>query len=77
MDELERALREICRRLGAENVWVNPDCGLKTRAEAEVWPSLQHMVEAAKRLRTQIALDATYAAGAAELAEKNGEALRA
>jgi 5-methyltetrahydropteroyltriglutamate--homocysteine methyltransferase len=75
--ELERALREICRRLGAENVWVNPDCGLKTRAEAEVWPSLQHMVEAAKRLRTQNALDATYAAGAAEPAERTGEALRA
>lgn len=61
--EIERALREICRRLGAERVWVNPDCGLKTRAEAEVWPSLRHMVEAARHLRTQIALDATYATG--------------
>lgn len=37
--------------LPTERVWVNPDCGLKTRNDDEVWPSLQHMVEAAERLR--------------------------
>ena len=32
-------------------VWVNPDCGLKTRADDEVWPSLANMVAAAQVLR--------------------------
>jgi 5-methyltetrahydropteroyltriglutamate--homocysteine methyltransferase len=34
------------------NLWVNPDCGLKTRAWAEVKPSLIHMVAAAKSMRS-------------------------
>ena len=35
----------------AENLWINPDCGLKTRGWAEVKPSLANMVEAARELR--------------------------
>ncbi len=34
-----------------EQLWVNPDCGLKTRSWDEVGPSLEHMVAAAKSLR--------------------------
>jgi 5-methyltetrahydropteroyltriglutamate--homocysteine methyltransferase len=37
--------------LPRRNLWVNPDCGLKTRAWEEVKPSLTHMVTAAKTLR--------------------------
>ena len=33
------------------NLWINPDCGLKTRAWKEVLPGLRNMAEAAKRLR--------------------------
>ena len=40
--------------LPRRNLWVNPDCGLKTRAWAEVKPSLIHMVEAAKALRSNL-----------------------
>ncbi|KAL8111217.1 hypothetical protein AgCh_019068 [Apium graveolens] len=36
-------------------LWVNPDCGLKTRKYAEVNPALKAMVDAAKLLRTQLA----------------------
>uniref|UniRef100_A0A6N2KSG1 Cobalamin-independent methionine synthase MetE C-terminal/archaeal domain-containing protein n=1 Tax=Salix viminalis TaxID=40686 RepID=A0A6N2KSG1_SALVM len=36
-------------------LWVNPDCGLKTRKYAEVKPALSNMVAAAKRLRTKFA----------------------
>ena len=39
------------RRIPAERLWVNPDCGLKTRGWAEVVPALTHMVEAARILR--------------------------
>lgn len=64
-EELLRTLKEFQRRLRHTDFWVNPDCGLKTRVDAEVWPSLAHMVAAAKRLRAKIALDTTYAAPAA------------
>lgn len=50
--EIVERLRNATRVLGAEHLWVNPDCGLKTRGDAEVWPSLTNMVEAAKALRS-------------------------
>jgi 5-methyltetrahydropteroyltriglutamate--homocysteine methyltransferase len=40
--------------LDAKQLWVNPDCGLKTRGWAEVRPALEHMVEAARQLRDQV-----------------------
>ena len=47
---LEKALSVI----DAGQLWVNPDCGLKTRGWAEVIPALRNMVAAAKALRTKI-----------------------
>lgn len=49
-----------------DRVWVNPDCGLKTRRWAEVIPSLKHMVEAAAVMRARLAAapDGTGVAGA-------------
>jgi methionine synthase (B12-independent) (EC 2.1.1.14) len=38
-------------RIPAERLWVNPDCGLKTRQWDEVIPALENMVAAAKTLR--------------------------
>jgi 5-methyltetrahydropteroyltriglutamate--homocysteine methyltransferase len=35
----------------AQRLWVNPDCGLKTRQWPEVIPALRNMVAAAKALR--------------------------
>ena len=49
--EIVERLRVSTAVLGAEHLWVNPDCGLKTRGDAEVWPSLEHMVAAARELR--------------------------
>jgi 5-methyltetrahydropteroyltriglutamate--homocysteine methyltransferase len=40
------------QRLFPEQIWVNPDCGLKTRGWAEVRPALVNMVQAAKQVRT-------------------------
>ena len=54
-DELEELLRKGCTRLSPEQIWVNPDCGLKTRGWAEIRPALANMVEAARRLRADFA----------------------
>jgi len=47
VDLLEKAKKNLDER----QIWVNPDCGLKTRAWPETKEALQHMVEAAKILR--------------------------
>ncbi|AJP59660.1 5-methyltetrahydropteroyltriglutamate--homocysteine S-methyltransferase [Pandoraea vervacti] len=44
-------MRKAAQRIPAQRLWVNPDCGLKTRQWAEVVPALQNMVAAAKTLR--------------------------
>jgi len=44
-------MRKAQERIPAERLWVNPDCGLKTRSWEEVLPALRNMVAAAKRLR--------------------------
>ncbi len=49
VDLLEKAVKVI----PADQIWVNPDCGLKTRGWAEVKPALQAMVDAARELRTR------------------------
>ncbi|WP_113700033.1 5-methyltetrahydropteroyltriglutamate--homocysteine S-methyltransferase, partial [Nonomuraea lactucae] len=52
-DEVEQLLRETLKVLPAGRVWVNPDCGLKTRAYEEVEASLSNMVAAARHLRDE------------------------
>src|SRR6266851_4439482 len=49
--EIEGLLRKALRFLSVEQLWVNPDCGLKTRKWEEVRPALATMVEAARDLR--------------------------
>lgn len=56
--EIETLLDRIIAVLDPRQVWVNPDCGLKTRGNAEVWPSLEHMVTAARELRQKAAVTA-------------------
>jgi 5-methyltetrahydropteroyltriglutamate--homocysteine methyltransferase len=55
--EMQQLLEKALRVLPPENIWVNPDCGLKTRGWAEVKPALRHMVEAARRLRGRFAAE--------------------
>jgi 5-methyltetrahydropteroyltriglutamate--homocysteine methyltransferase len=49
--EYEEILHAILRVLPVEQVWVNPDCGLKTRNWEEVRPALTNMVAAAQTVR--------------------------
>ncbi|MDE2167261.1 MAG: 5-methyltetrahydropteroyltriglutamate--homocysteine S-methyltransferase [Alphaproteobacteria bacterium] len=49
--EMEMLLKKATAVLTAEQIWVNPDCGLKTRSWDEVRPALTRMVAAAKSMR--------------------------
>ncbi|MGV0815125.1 5-methyltetrahydropteroyltriglutamate--homocysteine S-methyltransferase [Mycolicibacterium boenickei] len=51
VEEIAASLREALKAVPAERLWVNPDCGLKTRSTDEVTASLQHLVEAAAAVR--------------------------
>jgi len=51
--EMEQLIEKALRVLPPGNIWVNPDCGLKTRGWAEVKPALRNLVEAARRLRVR------------------------
>jgi 5-methyltetrahydropteroyltriglutamate--homocysteine methyltransferase len=50
-DDMAQLLGKARERLAPDQIWVNPDCGLKTRRWDEVVPALKNMVEAAKRAR--------------------------
>ncbi len=50
-EEMRDLLERASRVLDRGNLWVNPDCGLKTRGWDEVLPALRNMVEAARRMR--------------------------
>ena len=50
-DHIVNLMKKAAERIPAERLWVNPDCGLKTRQWNEVIPALSNMVAAAKTLR--------------------------
>ncbi|MBF6456819.1 5-methyltetrahydropteroyltriglutamate--homocysteine S-methyltransferase [Nocardia cyriacigeorgica] len=51
VEEITASLRAALKAVPAERLWVNPDCGLKTRGTAEVEASLRNMVAAARAVR--------------------------
>jgi 5-methyltetrahydropteroyltriglutamate--homocysteine methyltransferase len=51
VEEIVTALKAMRKVLRDRQIWVNPDCGLKTRGWAETVPSLKHLVAAARQLR--------------------------
>ncbi|MFM0500889.1 5-methyltetrahydropteroyltriglutamate--homocysteine S-methyltransferase [Paraburkholderia caffeinilytica] len=53
-EHIVNLMRKAAERIPAERLWVNPDCGLKTRAWEEVIPALKNMVAAARTLRAGI-----------------------
>ncbi|MGI4838528.1 MAG: 5-methyltetrahydropteroyltriglutamate--homocysteine S-methyltransferase [Janthinobacterium lividum] len=53
--EMVNLLSKAATRIPAERLWVNPDCGLKTRAWPETEAALLNMVAAARQLRSQLA----------------------
>ncbi|HJY24959.1 MAG TPA: 5-methyltetrahydropteroyltriglutamate--homocysteine S-methyltransferase, partial [Actinomycetes bacterium] len=57
VDEIATRLRLALAELPADRVWVNPDCGLKTRQESEVVPALRNLVAAAEQVRAELAME--------------------
>ena len=55
VEEMEGLIRKALDVLDTEQMWVNPDCGLKTRRWVEVRPALENMVQAAENVRTPVA----------------------
>lgn len=51
VEEITLALKKMLTKVSKEKLWVNPDCGLKTRGEEETVASLKNLVAAAKILR--------------------------
>lgn len=52
--EIEDRIDQILAKMDVSKVWINPDCGLKTRGNAETWPSLSHLVRAAQAVRERL-----------------------
>ncbi len=52
-DEMKELIKKASKLIDSKRVWVNPDCGLKTRGWSETTAALEKMVEAAKELRNE------------------------
>ena len=52
VEEIKITLHKMLQKIEIEKLWVNPDCGLKTRGEEETTKSLKNLVIAAKELRS-------------------------
>ncbi len=52
-DEMKELIKKASKLIDPKRVWVNPDCGLKTRGWPETTAALEKMVEAAKELRNE------------------------
>ena len=55
VDTMQRLLERACEVIPAERLWVNPDCGLKTRAWPETEAALANMIAAARSMRKKLA----------------------
>lgn len=55
-EEICRTLLSFLEKIPADRLWVNPDCGLKTRGEVETEASLKHMAEATRTIRTHLSV---------------------
>ena len=54
VEEIAQALQKMLKKIDKNKLWVNPDCGLKTRGIPETIASLKNLVEAAKIVREQL-----------------------
>ena len=54
VEEIEQALHRILAKVKKEKVWVNPDCGLKTRGEKETKASLKNLTQATQNIREEL-----------------------
>ncbi|MEE8856582.1 MAG: 5-methyltetrahydropteroyltriglutamate--homocysteine S-methyltransferase [Lactobacillus sp.] len=55
VSEIEATIKKILTKIPAQKVWINPDCGLKTRGVPETKASLTNLVAAAQSVRAELA----------------------
>ncbi|MCW7539828.1 5-methyltetrahydropteroyltriglutamate--homocysteine S-methyltransferase [Aquabacterium sp. A7-Y] len=60
VEEMQQLLDRACQVVDPRRLWVNPDCGLKTRRWTETMAALRHMVEAAKAVRARLTEEAVH-----------------
>lgn len=53
VEELKTAIHKMLENIPASKLWINPDCGLKTRGTTETVASLKNLVQAAKEVRAE------------------------
>ena len=54
VEEITRAIKIMLTKIEKDKLWVNPDCGLKTRGVPETEASLKNMVKAAEIIRAEL-----------------------
>ena len=65
VEEIMAHVERACGVIRSNRLWINPDCGLKTRGWTETEAALRGMVEAARRMRQRLSNGASDAAGSA------------
>ena len=53
-EEIKTTIEKILAKLPKEQIWINPDCGLKTRGYEEVVLALKNLVSATKKVRESL-----------------------
>ncbi len=56
-EEIKMIIERVLKVFPSDLIWINPDCGLKTRRWEEVIPALRNMVEATKELRKEVVVN--------------------
>jgi 5-methyltetrahydropteroyltriglutamate--homocysteine methyltransferase len=64
VETMQQLLERACEVIPVERLWVNPDCGLKTRGWPETEAALANMIQAARNLREKLKAESTSAATA-------------
>lgn len=54
VDEIRQVIEKLLAKIDKSKLWINPDCGLKTRGESEVIASLTNLVKATKDVRLEL-----------------------
>lgn len=57
VEEITAAIHSRLEKIDREKLWINPDCGLKTRGPGETIPSLQNLVAAAQQVRSSLSCE--------------------
>lgn len=57
LTEIDETIRKILEKVPSHKLWINPDCGLKTRAEYETKASLEVLIDATNKIRRELLND--------------------